>query len=210
MNDNNETIEELDMESDHEDDQSCELVQQDDEDLETAYDDHLTEAIQARIKTYVPRHVQHAGEATEDYCEVLTERALLIDGSIVDQVGANLIEPALAPMANVLQGVIESDFIGNDQLFELSYRHISENDASVFIYILSVDGKFIRSFRSAALANLAYQVCLDHKVENLSRIINRVCFIFEQLAVRRGEDKQDTCSYDFVTQVSHLVMERFT
>lgn len=205
MIDATDTITELDLELETATDESdCEISTTDDEDTSVAYDDHLTEGLLARVRGYVPRHVQHAAEATEGYCEVLTERPDLIDGMIVDRVGATLIEADLADQAQTLQGTLDSAFIGADQLLELSYRYLDQDEEPGFLYTLTVDGRYLKSFRSSALAHVCFQVAVDRKVEDLPRLIARVIAYYVRCAANRGQDQHDTCTESFLEEVAHF------
>ena len=188
-----------------EEDEGCELIDHEADDVETAFDDRLTAVQQARVRGYLPRHIQHAGQAEPDYCEVLIERPKLVDGSTVDEVSLALVDPELAPKAQVLCGTLETEFVNGDRLLELSYHYLNGEEPG-FLFTLTLDGKYIKSFRSSALAQLCFRIIADHRIDRIQDLVKRVIIIFMTRAERRGETF-DTCSEDFVAEVSHDIQD---
>jgi hypothetical protein len=212
MSDNIETIEDLDLETGTEiieEDNSSELTDHiDDDETLTGYEDHLSEAIVARIREYVPAQTQYAGEAGNGYVECLTEKAERInDDSWVTTVGVALVKEDLASKAQELRGTLAQQFVGSGQLFELGYRYIENVTESGFFYFLSLDGRYVKGFKNLALAHLAYDMLVDHQPERFDTILEAIISIFFSHGVRLQEDKREQCSEEFMMLVHHLTQE---
>lgn len=212
MSDIETTIEDLDLETGTEaieEDTSSEITDHvDDDETLTGYEDHLSEAVVARIRGFVPAQTQYAGEAGNGYVECLTERAERInDDSWVTTVGVALVKEELASKAQELRGTLEQQFVGAGQLFELGYRYIENESEAGFFYFLSLEGRYVKGFKNIALARLAYDLLVDHHPDRFDTILEAVISIFFSHGVRLQEDKREQCSEEFMKLVHHLTQE---
>jgi hypothetical protein len=152
-----------------EDETGCDLVDHDHDDGdatgetgEITYDDRLSEAIQGRIRPYLPHGIQAAGERQEGYLEVYTESAkALNDDLLVTVVGVALVEDRFHDQAEGLRGTLVDDLLGNGQVLELGYRQIDDG----FIFDIRLDGKTVKSYREPELAKMAFDLCCGRNPE---------------------------------------------
>jgi hypothetical protein len=169
-----------------------------DDESTTAYDDHLSESILSRIKSYVPAHTQFASKSGNGYIECYTEQAeRLNDDASALKVGVTLIEENLEEKANELRGVLNQQFIAGDSSLELSYRYIEAADESGFFYSITLNGRYVKGFKRLALAHLAFDILVDHKSESFQQILEDVTGVFNAYAVRYEQKMDEECSESF-------------
>ncbi|MDA3960897.1 MAG: hypothetical protein PF961_08920 [Planctomycetota bacterium] len=137
--------------------------------------DHLTAVVEARLRKYVPRDVVHTAPADPEYCETLTEATVVINGHTVDQVGLALLEPKLAPRADIFTGTLRTAEALNGTRLTLTYRHLGGDD---WLYCIQADERHLKGFRNSALADIALEVLAYTPGADWERLLLRTIRVF--------------------------------
>jgi hypothetical protein len=167
------------------------------DDIGTAWDDHLSEALTARLRHRLPRGIQHTF-AGEGYLEALCEREEYLDeDTSVTVVSTVLIDTELAPRAEILSGVLFESQTSTDQQLALSWRYQDDE----FTYLLTLDGKYLRVFTNAALAQLSYEMLADRRPSCYRSLLSKIEHRFETRGKAEGENLMEHCSEEFTAWI---------
>ena len=176
----------------------AEMGSSEDECCEVAWGDHLSEAIEARIRTKLPRGIQHVSPAGNGYLEALCERTEVSDGEIKTVVSVLLLDEALAARAEILEGDLENTATPTGEHLALGWKF----EGTAFKYVITLDGKYIRTFDNLALARLTFEMLENRRPDTFHWIITNVKRLFDAESKDAQEDTQEHCSQEFAAWVN--------